>query len=423
MKALPLLLILSALANGVLLYSLRRPAVRTPEATPVTAAADSADPLTTESTRASQTGFAPGGVTLPSTTRTPDLWSRLYGEDPDEMIARLKAAGFTFQEIRSVMFSILESRFAAARAAIRGSREDLPYWKNSFVSTLNPEQRVKEAELMKQQSAFYGKYFAGPDAIASDPELADQARNRFGELPVAKLQQLSVIQRDYDELQQEIFAEMQKRGPGGFTADERKKLSLLQDELQRDFQQALTPEEYYEYQLRSSPTAQRLRSQLGLLKPTEAEYKALFALQSSVDEKYSMRFGSPDDTARQAYATAIKNLQPQIQAALGPDRYADYQQLMQSGNDKVTRLMARLGLPLATAGQLETIRNETAQRLMAIRGDAQIPAAEKVGRINALATETEARLTTALGGARGLEAYADLKGDWLRGLRAQAAPR
>lgn len=349
-----------------------------------------------------------------------NIWNQLYSADLDQLISRLKAAGFSFREIRAITLPLAQKRFEAVRAEVMGKQDDRPYWRASasyYSAPEDPAQRAKLMELIQKESKLYQKYYSSPEAIAEDEQMQQYARRQFGDLPVEKLQQLSKIQTDYQELQMELYMNAQKRPRSELNDDEKKQLKLLESERQRDILQTLSPEQYTEYLLRSSPTANNLRQQLDLFRPTEAEYKALFALQRPIDEQYS----GFDEASAKARSEAMKNLEPQIQAALGPERYADYKQAMESGGDKVARLMVRLDLPLGTVSKINAVRDDITQRAKSVRNDQQLSPAERDLRLSALAQEAQNRLSNTLGGQRGLEAYSDIKGDWLRALQPKPA--
>ncbi len=351
------------------------------------------------------------------------VWGQLYSDDVDQFAARLKAAGFSYREIRAIILPLAQKKFQTMRAEVIGPQEARPYWReNSSYYSMpdDPAQRAKLMELMQKESKAYQKYFSSADAIADDDQMRQYARNQFGDLPVEKLQQLSKIQSDYQELQSELYMAAQKRPRSELTSEERKQLGLLQSELQKDIQETLTPEQYTEYLYRSSPTANTLRQQLDLFRPTEAEYKALFALQRPIDEQFSSQYGGDENTFK-ARTEAMKKLEPQIQAALGPDRYADYQQALMNPGDKVARLMVRLDLPLATVGTINAVRDDVTKRAATIRKDSQLTPAQRDAQLTALAQEAQNKLSNTLGGSRGLEAYSDIKGDWLRALQPKPA--
>ena len=347
-----------------------------------------------------------------------DLWSRLYTEDPAKLAGNLRAAGFPPIEVRAIFDSLFFQKFDAARAKILGRREDVPYWKEVSFMSDNPEQRAKLMELNDEESKTLRKLFARSEEILNDPEYAAYARRRFGDFPLQKLQSISKIEDDYSELAQEIYHQLSTGRARELTATDREKLALLETEKRRDLQQALTPEEFNNYELHNSPTASRLRSQLQIFRPTETEYRAIFALQQSVDEQFST---GVTDERRTAYSAAMDQLKPQIQTLLGLERYADYVQATENGSDKLNRLMARLDLPLSTAGKITEVRQDITQRADTIRNDQSLAATERDTQLAALAQEARTKLTTTLGGERGYQAYDDMKGDWVRALQTKTA--
>jgi len=335
-------------------------------------------------------------------------------------MSRLKSAGFTYREMRTIVSEVGGKKFEIAEEELLSQRPKTPYWKNQrYRGDDQKAFNAKYQALMQERSAFYTKYFGSPDSLAEDPDLADFARQQYGPFSLEKLQAITRIRNDYDELAGKLSADRSTRSNSRTTTEDRQKQRLVENELERDLQQILTPEEFAEYQYRESPTAHRLREQYELLRLSETEYKALFALQRSIDQQFDI--WSPDKEGQAAYADAQEALAPKIEAALGPDRYADYQQLTKGGQDQVTRLMSRLELPLATAGKITSLRDAATERAKTLRSDTALAPADRDARLAILARETETQLSTLLRTPRGLEAYAELKGDWLRALQPKPA--
>jgi hypothetical protein len=158
---------------------------------------------------------------------------------------------------------------------------------------------------------------------------------------------------------------------------------------------------------------------MALLKGTEAEYLAAFEIERGWDdaaraaEREAYRTGSarPTMPSRQQYDEKLK-------AALGPDRFAEYQVLRENGNDQLTRLVARLELPLTTVKSVNMVREEMKDRARAIHENASLSPEQRSAQLRALGAEAKTALETRLGGPRGFNAYNQLKGEWLRALQA-----
>ncbi|MGC4074098.1 MAG: hypothetical protein QM760_16620 [Nibricoccus sp.] len=355
------------------------------------------------------------GTSSSASIKTTPLWTKLYTTDIEQLIARLKLSGFTYQQIRIIVYQISGKKFEAAEDELFAQQEKTPYWKTPD-SKQAKEIYAKYHTLMQERSAFYRQYLSGPEWLAENSDAADFARQRYGPLPLEKLQAINRIQNDYNDLAAKLSSERLARASTQITKEDRQKRRLLDAELERDIQQALTPEEFAEYQFRESFTAQRLREQLELLRLTETEYKAIFALQRPIDQQFDS--WSPDKEGQAAYKNALEKINPQLEAALGSDRYADYKQLVESPNDEVV-LMSRLDLPLATAGKITSLRNTVSEQAAVIRKDATLSPADRDARLATLAQETETKLATLLRTPRGYEAYTELKGDWLRALHSK----
>jgi hypothetical protein len=226
-----------------------------------------------------------------------------------------------------------------------------------------------------------------------------------------KVRALAIIEADYRELLMKT-ATIRTRRPGEEEDKQQKDYELLQKEKEADIARLLSPEEYAEYELRSSALASRLQEHLERFQPTEAEYKTLFAIQKTFDAK--LKDANLSGEARDALQ---REMTAQVVAALGSDRAQDYEEI-QHEEDQTARVVARLGLPARVATQVRSLQKEYVQRGTTVRSDAQLLPAERTAQLAALAQEARARLSAALG-VEGFEAYSDLKGDWLRALEAK----
>jgi len=333
------------------------------------------------------------------------LWEALATDDFAELVKRLQASGFPPSAIRAILQERMTSHFANRRKQLLGSREDIPYWQSPYrpPEPRDAEQKAQLAALEREEQKADSKLFIGLTAYDDEEQLA-QTRQRYGNLSPEKLQQLSAIRADYMEMQIELYSSTK---PGQEpSAEIMQKNAALEKEERADIVKTLSPEELVEYDLHASPVATLLRSRLRDFRPTEAEYRALFAVIS------------PLNNASDASAFSnFQQLKAQASSVLTPERYADFLQAMTWENDKLGRLVARLELPLATVGKVNAIRDDIVQRSKSVRADATLDPAARDTQLATLAEEAKSKLTSTLGGERGFQAYDDMKGDWLRALQ------
>ena len=414
MKISALLLSASLAANAALFATFAFKSSSAPGAmaknavvTQAAAASGSSAVKTSDSTNAADTT---GTVDLPATT-----WSTLQNSDLATLVARLRAAGFPPYVIRRIVSDQLGQEFAKRYAELLKQMFDRPFWKDSSNGSFDP----KIMTAMRAANKAYTdtlKSLVGEDPNADNLASAYQKR-RYGDLPKAKIEQLQAIEADYSELAMQVRNDAR----GLMLPEDNAKLALLDKEKLVDFAKVLTPQELEEYNLRSSNTAYQMRSTLATFNPTEAEFRALFKFQSALDEQYPRPMGpsTPEQMApRQA---AEKQLQPQIEALLGPDRYADYQLATDPKYQQINRLVARLELPASISVEVVNVQQNIQKQATALRQDRTLTPDERNTQIAALAQQAQTQLTAALG-PNGYEAYKDYGGYWLQSLQPRPAP-
>lgn len=381
MKLTGLLLTLSFAANVALLVLLSRPHDSTPLPSPTIAPA----------------------VVAKKPALDPLLWPTLATPDLPALLARLRAAGFPLNLIRAILSAQLDEEFAARREKVTGPRRDLPPWKVALAEA-DPARLKADAALDREKAARL-KQLLGLDAVAPNPTSIAIRRHIYGPLPPEKAERLISIQRDYDELRSEAVI--------GSTEQERlKKFALIEKEQHADLAKILTPAELETYDLRASPTARRLRANLDLFAPSEAEFLKIFRLQNPYDAQLTPSAEEPSSALIDQRIADQQRLNAQIAAALGPERAADYQRSLDPTFRQVTRIATRLDLPPTVATTVWQTQQNFEKQFAAAASDPALSPAARTARQQALRAEASAQVATALG-PRGFEAFRQNGGNWL----------
>lgn len=408
----PLLVVLLALslaANAALYF--QQNSTRKPTEPRVVGAASAAatDPAssgqTVEATKANSAAMA----------QLVQTWQRLQSGDLKQLIQQLRAAGFSESMIRSIISAQVSEQFSARRKALITQQEDTPFWKTQQRLGYDPKTMSALRDLYREQNEQV-KALLGPDGVIGSEERLAYQRRQFGDLPSDKLEQLQNIVSDYSDLRQQVYT----NANGVMLPEDREKISLLEKEQRADLASILTPQEMENYELRSSSTANTLRSQLGTFKPTEAEFRAIFLATRAAEEKYGSIGGgmTNPNQFKQIQATVLE----QTKSFLTPERYADLKQASDPAYQMVNRLVARLDLPASAATQVVTVQQDITKRANAVRSDPNLSQEQRAAQYSGLLQEATASLTNALGGTRGLEAYKQYGGQWLQGLQPRPTP-
>jgi len=342
-----------------------------------------------------------------------EAWADLHSDDLATHRDRLRAAGFPPELVRAILGAQVRESFAARRKALEDAPGEVPFWK---MPNRDPKIQAALRDLGREQEKIL-KDLLGRDARDDDPSYAAYLRRQFGELPAEKVEQLRQILDDYNRQRSEIFTNARN----GLLPEEQQKLTALDKAMRADYAAVLTPEELADYNLRSSPTADNLRSNLTAFDATEQEYRALFQIQQAFDERFGRMYGpvSPEDL--KARSDAQKQLNDDIKVALGDQRYADYKRATDYSYRQTNQLVARLELPQETANQVYAVLQDIQQRAATLRRNNSLSRDDRTLQLTALADEAAAKVTTALG-PQGFEAYKQYGGQWLQTLVPRPPP-
>jgi hypothetical protein len=319
--------------------------------------------------------------------------------------AALEAAGVSAEIARELALGRALSRFAA-RAGAAGRSEDARWWRNQ------PARGAREQELAGRRELSDALIAAlGYDPLGLD----GQKETQLAFLSPTKRQALRRITQDYDEM-------IAKFSAGGVQlASDREKLRLLRAERERDIAALLTPEERAAYEMRTSTTSTMVRSRYGDAIESEAEFQKIYALQKAFDEKFPREAltGRITPEVLKARADAERQLEGELRAAVGDERYAALRRAADPDLRTLDALASRLNLPPTATGTLASARDAFAAESQRINSDTSVPVPQRRAQIQALAAEARAEITRTLG-AEAAEAYAQ-RSPWLSMLQSGMA--
>ena len=343
----------------------------------------------------------------------------------DDMTAlrdQLRALGLPEATVREIVQARIVSRDAArlreiGNAALETARQR-PYWQgnaNQFsrLFIYPPDQQKELQNIHRNQRVELRQLFG------ADPASSEFAALNNPALPPEKALQLQDLQSDYSGLRNQAMNEM-----AGFKMPgDEAKLKLIADEQKRDELALLTPEEREANDLRSSATARNLQRTLAGFDATEDEYKAIFALQRGLEEKYPTDllsnvnyFGGANSLEYyRARSEEQKNIDAQIKDMLGDARYAEYVRGQRQDYQALQGAAQRFNLSAETVAQTYQVRDDAANQAKQISDDKSLSVEQKNAAYAALAEQASAQIKTALGDEIG-DAYINNALVWLKNL-------
>lgn len=339
-------------------------------------------------------------------------WAGIATDDLPNLAERLRARGFPDYVVRAIVRAKIAKGYRDRYKALLGDAANQAYWKNQVYADVGKQKALRELNREEQELV---KAVLGPDP---EQDGSNYGGRNLAFLPSEKAAAVRKVMEDNQTRMMDVFSD----GPFNQT-----KYLALQKELRAGIAQVLTPAEMLEYDLRNNETAQQMRNQLSVFKPSEQEFRDIYTLRAAFDEKYSYTAmgGMPTQEQMKQRNEAEKLLTEQIKAALAPERAALYDRSTDSNYVRTSQLVARLELPPENADALYGLQKEYQDKMRDLVRNAPTGDREAwVQQMTALHEEATAKVAPLLGGANRLDIYKQYGGSWLNGMvpRSRISP-
>jgi hypothetical protein len=371
MKLSPLFLVGSIAANVILVFALaQRPAVhgylfRSPTGS------------STQKTRVHSNAAEPPALSS---------WDQLQTAQLSDVVARLRADGVSPRMLRVIVGALVRQQFAGRHQAVVDALSAKPWWQGQPYEAYN-DPIIKSMRRQLSHEEYNVIYqLLGPVVPETDYDRAF-AEQRYGSLSPDKTEKLRRINTDYNDL----ATDLRNEARNVILPEDSDRLAYLEQERLNDINQLLSPEELFEFNLHSGPTAKRVRNQLEAFDPSEEEYRAIFKIQQAVDAP----FGNgrvqdlTQDERRQKRDLSIAAA-AQIQTVLSPERFADYEFKTDPTYLKTNQLVTELQLPATSTTEIVTVQKDITSRMQAVLADNTQTPDQRIAQLTALDQEAKA---------------------------------
>lgn len=240
------------------------------------------------------------------------------------------------------------------------------------------------------------------------------AAQQYAFLPAEKRAQLVVVEDKLEEQQQLFWKTINKHSVDQLNPVEQGQLAAFTKARDAARDQLLTPAEKAEWELRQSGAA-NWASNLPGFEPTEAEWRAVATTRKIFDEAVNHLSGATKEEKDRQRQELYGEVQKEIAATLGPDRFAQYELAGNGSYQQTRRITHRYNLPEATAQQTYEMQRAAEASVKRLRDDPSLDPAARQAALAAIRQETERSLTTALG-ANVFGTYQKYNGGWLNQL-------
>jgi hypothetical protein len=371
---------LSMATNLALAVQILMPAAgKLPEPAPLSTQTESPAPTPRQPLAQTETPPPPAPAEPPA----PFHWSQIEHEDYRQYIANLRSVGCPEATIRDLIAADLSQQYAPRAAAI-WQRTPVEYWQKYENQEPTPAQLKEIKALSREQSAVFQSLLDSP---MDQQQLIDLvylqihgSQQQLLFLPDAKREAASRALADVAFEQRE--REQQNRS-FGYSRDSEK--TLFEEKLQI-LSKVLSPAELDEFQLRHSPTAQKLRMEVQYFDATPEEFKQLLEAREKDGDRIT-----PGDLMNRGPATE------QVRELFGEERAREFEKVSDMYYQNARRTIDGAGLPVEYADQVWQISRDTRAAADHLASDSRLTVEERKRRLQELRTQADQQLNDLLG--------------------------
>ena len=319
-------------------------------------------------------------------------WETVEASSYLDYIDNLRRIGCPEETIRDIILADVNKLYKAKRREV-GEQKKFEYWKgnSTFGMGMDKENIEANRELNAERDELL-KQLGIESSLASEvSQMLNPFERMLGFLPeqkqVAVLKEMQGMQTRIAELSDDGELDMEM-------------VQQAQREMEQSIKGMLSEEEYTNYLLRMSGTANQMRSQIAGFDPTEDEFLSVFELKHAFDDEYGSQYGRPTaETAehRELRKNAKIELNDQIRGALGDERYTDYERAQDYQFQQIHRSLKKADLGTGEAIQVYDMQKDAQNAARQLRENQALNDAERRERLLLIRNETESAIQQVVG--------------------------
>lgn len=353
-------------------------------------------------------------------------WRMIEASDYKEYIARLRGIGCPEETIRDIIIADVNKLYARKWRSLLIPASGLKYWESwdRYEERSNPHL-AKQRQALEMEKRVVIRELLGVDVDQERRKLElhwtwlDREDHLMDFLPADKRSKVAALRASSREQVRAIT----ERAGGKLNTEDRAQIARIRSEEAAEMHKAMSKEEYDQYVLRVSATANTVRSSLIGFDPSEKEYQAIFWAQTSFNNTTRNPTGNPQDADHlKKRGEAAKAMDDQVHAALGDDRYAEYVKTKDSTYRDLFRFAQQMDLAKEVAGKAYGVRRLAESRALKVVSDLNLAPEQRAAALQAIQTETQNAFRQLMG-PETYQSYYASRGYWIHALGHQPIRR
>jgi len=333
-------------------------------------------------------------------------WAAIESADLQKLVSNLRAVDCPPQTVQDIVVARVNRQFAAREAELKLRPEHIKPWDAAQWSDESRELRQHKLRSLAREKRALLKELLGVD-VAGDAPTGSTVRSTerfetgYAALPDSKRDGVRQVQeRFWDQLEA-----LERRTRGYWEPEDLEEYKRLREERSRLLAGVLTPAELEEFELATSETGNRLRSEFAAFGPTDEELRQIYRLRKPLDDQFDagpMRSDSGESSAQRAQA--FQQYEQQLKSVLGEARYAEYQRSKDPQYRSFTRLGQEAGVAKESLVKAYEAQKVTQTEAARVRADANLGPDRRQQALKTLQDELDQTMRQLLG-ERGFQVW------------------
>lgn len=318
-------------------------------------------------------------------------WQQIRAADYAAYVRNLRALGVPEASIIDLVVGEVTAQFTAR---LRAQAPPGPYrfWESAALTSAAERARLRQLQssLQRERRELLVQLL-GPDALRAMAKYqpwndadADADGELLAFLPEGKRAQLFAIEQKYREPAAEELALMSEADLQRAAAERERRRAEIAG--------LLSAQELEELDLRQSETAERLREELRGFAASEAEFRQLFRVRRAYEAALAANTDVRDPNVLAVRIQAERRFAEEARAALGEQRYGEYQRARDPDYKNALQLTQFYSLPDDVAVRVYDLKRDVDARAEAITANTALSEARRRELLSQIQSDTERTL-------------------------------
>ncbi len=349
-------------------------------------------------------------------------WREVEAADYKEYIRKLRGIGCPEATIRDIIIADIDKLYEPRMLALREQPTYRPdqFWVSDMGSRsrrYDPDKAAQLTALNKERAELIKELLGADEADIRKAfsSYEDPREKQLAFLTQEQRDKIKDLDKKFSEERSRIYAEA-----GGYIDSEtQKELAAIRKKMLEGMKEFMTPQEIFDYDIRTSDTARNMKYELRGFNPSEEEFRALFAVKRAEEEARFSRMGErPTPEEMKAQQEASKLAQDNLRATLGEERYKEMELSRDYSYRQLVAAAPYMGFDASAAARVSSLKTDAEKAANEVRRNRDLTPVQRNQALQDIRAASEAAVTKEIG-EKGYKYYRQHGGYWFNNI----APR